>query len=289
MPDKALFRGSENFYEERSWGAHGIKQGKDLPTLKLLYLLDLLKRGDALNASLLEVGCGSGRIITSIREGNRNFRLTGLDRSKEQLRIAHHANKSNEISFVLGDGEQLPFKDETFDYVAIFDFLEHIPNPTLAIREARRVLKQKGYLYAFIPVEGQPYSIYRISQKLFGVHFKELTCGHIQQFTLRDLEQIVGQDFQIIDKKYSYHLLGSVMDYTMFALLLNKRIAKVFWSENKYYQGSKSDRSMAARALNALLTFGNAIAFYESKMLKNIPISACGIHLTAVKVIERNV
>lgn len=284
MLDKALFRGSESFYEERSWGAHGIEPAKDLPTLKLLYLLDLLKKGDDFNASLLEIGCGSGRIITSIWERNRNFRLTGLDRSKEQLRIAHHANQSKEVSFILGDGEQLPFKNETFDYVAIFDFLEHIPNPILAIREARRVLKQKGYLYAFIPLEGQPYSIYRISQRLMGVHFKELTCGHIQQFTLRELEQIVGQDFQIIDRKYSYHLLGSVMDYTMFALLLNKQIAKVFWAENKYYQGTKRNRSIAARVLNTLLTLGNAIAFYESNLLKNIPISACGIHLTAVKV-----
>ena len=286
MPDKSLFRDSETFYNERSWGAHGIKQSKDLPTLKLLYLLDLLKKGDALNASLLEVGCGSGRIIASIWEKYRNFRLTGLDRSKEQLRIAYHANQSKEVSFVLGDGEQLPFKDETFDYVAIFDFLEHILNPIAAIREARRVLKQEGYLYAFIPAEGQPNSIYRISQKLFGVHFKELTCGHIQQFTLRELEQIVGHHFRIIDKKYSYHVLGSMMDYTMFALLLNKRIAEVFWAENKYYQGSKSDRSMAARALNVLLTLGNAIAFYESKLLKNTRMSACGIHLTAVKVAE---
>ena len=286
MPDKSLFQDSETFYNERSWGAHGIKQSKDLPTLKLLYLLDLLKKGDALNASLLEVGCGSGRIIASIWEKYRNFRLTGLDRSKEQLRIAYHANQSKEVSFVLGDGEQLPFKDETFDYVAIFDFLEHILNPIAAIREARRVLKQEGYLYAFIPAEGQPNSIYRISQKLFGVHFKELTCGHIQQFTLRELEQIVGHHFRIIDKKYSYHVLGSMMDYTMFALLLNKRIAEVFWAENKYYQGSKSDRSMAARALNVLLTLGNAIAFYESKLLKNTRMSACGIHLTAVKVAE---
>ena len=286
MNDKSFFKDSEAFYNERSWGAYGIKQSKDLPTLKLLYLLDLLKMGNDRNASLLEVGCGSGRIIASIWERYRNFRLTGLDRSKEQLRIAYHANQSKEVSFVLGDGEQLPFKDETFDYVAIFDFLEHIPNPTVAIREARRVLKQKGYLYAFIPAEGQPNSIYRISQKMFGVHFKELTCGHIQQFTLRELEQIVGHHFRIIDKKYSYHLLGSVMDYTMFALLLNKRIAEVFWAENKYYQGSKSDRSMAARALNVFLTLGNAIAFYESKLLKHIRMSACGIHLTAVKVAD---
>lgn len=284
MSDQSLFKGSETFYEERSWGSHGIKRSKDLPTLKLLYLLDLLNRRDVANASLLEVGCGSGRIIASIQERYKNIKLTGLDRSKEQLKIAHHGNQSKGVSFVHGDGEQLPFEDKTFDYVAIFDFLEHIPNPVMAIRETRRVLKPNGYLYAFIPVEGEPYSIYGISQKLFGVHFKELTCGHIQRFTRRDLKQIVGQDFRIIDEKYSYHLLGSAMDYALFTLLLNKQIAKVFWAENKYYQGAKRNRTISAHALNAILTLGNAIAFYESRLLKNTRISACGIHLTAVKL-----
>jgi len=286
MPERSFLKASENFYEERSWGAHGIKPAKDLPTLKLRYLLDLLNSGDIPNAFLLEIGCGSGRIITSIRERKNNLRLTGLDRSREQLKIAHHANQAQEVSFILGDGEKLPFQDGTFDYVAIFDFLEHIPNPLHAIREARRVLKRNGYLYAFIPAEGQPYSIYRISQKLFGIHFKELTCGHIQKFTIQELEQMLGQHFRIVDRKFSYHFLGSLMDYLMFVLLLNKRIAKVFWAENKYYQGGKSKQSIGAHVLNSLLTFGNAIAFYESTILQNIQWSACGIHLTAVKMPE---
>jgi hypothetical protein len=79
------------------------------------------------------------------------------------------------------------------------------------------------------------------------------------------------------------------MDYLMFVLLLNKRIAKVFWSENKYYQGPKREQSIGARLLNSLLTLGNAIAFYESTMLRNVRMSACGIHLTAVKLPERSV
>jgi ubiquinone/menaquinone biosynthesis C-methylase UbiE len=283
MPERLNFTGSKNFYEERSWGAIAIKPAKDLPTLKLRYLLDLLNSGNTPNASLLEIGCGSGRILTSIRERQNSFKLTGVDRSREQLRIAHHANQAQAVNLILGDGERLPFQDETFDYVAIFDFLEHIPNPLHAILEARRVLKRNGHFYAFIPAEGQQYSIYGLSHTLFGIHFKELTCGHIQKFTIQELERIVGEHFRIVDRKFSYHFLGSLMDYLMFVLLLNKRIAKVFWSENKYYQGPQREQSIGGRLLNTLLTFGNAIAFYESTMLRNVRMSACGIHLTAVK------
>jgi ubiquinone/menaquinone biosynthesis C-methylase UbiE len=246
----------------------------------------MLKSGDTAKASLLEIGCGSGRIIASVRGRQNNLRLTGLDRSREQLRIAHHADEAREVSYIMGDGQILPFQDETFDYVAIMDFLEHIPDPAQAIREAWRVLKRDGYLYAFIPAEGQPYSIYWISQKLFGIHFKELTCGHIQKFTIEELEQMVGQRFWIVSRKFSYHFLGTVMDYLMFTLLLNKRIAKVFWAENKYYQGGKREQSLGAHLLNSLLAFGNAIAFYESTILRNVRMSACGIHITAVKMPE---
>jgi ubiquinone/menaquinone biosynthesis C-methylase UbiE len=284
MLDKSHFKGSQNFYEERSWGALAIKEAKDLPTIKLRYLLDLLNKRDIPRSFFLEIGCGSGRIISSIREQESKLRLIGLDRSGEQIKIAHHANQAQEVSYLLGDGQILPFQDETFDYVAIMDFLEHIPNPQNAIREAWRLLKPHGHLHAFVPAEGQPYSIYGISQKVFGIHFKELTCGHIQKFRLQDIEEMVGQQFRIVGKKFSYHLLGSFMDYLMFALLLNKRIANVFWAENKYYKGDKRDQSMGAHVLNVLLTLGNRIAFYESTILQNIRVSACGIHLTAVKM-----
>jgi len=285
MPERSYFEGPENFYEERSWGALGIKPAKDLPTLKLRYLIDLLNSGGASKASFLEIGCGSGRIIASIREWQNNLRLTGLDRSREQLKIAKRADQAQEVSYILGDGQILPFQDETFDYVAIMDFLEHVPNPLHAIREAWRVLKRNGHLYAFIPAEGQPYSIYRISQKIFGIHFKELTCGHIQQFTLQELDKMVGDQFRIVNRKFSYHFLGSVMDYIMFVLLLNKGIAKIFWAENRYYyQGGKSEQSKRGNVLNLFLTFGNAIAFYESTILQNIRWSACGVHFTAVKM-----
>jgi ubiquinone/menaquinone biosynthesis C-methylase UbiE len=285
MQGLSYFKDSKEFYDERSWGATAIKAAKDLPTLKLLYLIRLLTKRNKVSASLLEIGCGSGRIITSIRDRDKEIRLTGVDTSNEQIKAAQNVNRGQKLNFVLGDGQSLPFPDKSFDYVVIMDFLEHIHHPAEAIREAWRVLKPHGYIYGFIPAEAQPYSIYRISQKIFRRHFKEATCGHIQKFTINQLEQMVGQLFRIVDVKFSYHLFGSIMDYLLFSLLLNKSISSLFWSNNKYYHGTKMNQSVPSHVLNALLTLGNVIAFYESTILRNTRLFATGVHIIAIKSI----
>lgn len=74
---------------------------------------------------------------------------------------------------VFGDGQRLPFADETFDTVALLDVLEHIPRPDLAFAEAVRVTKPGGtilyqtpFLYPLhdLPYDFQRWSAYGIRQ-----------------------------------------------------------------------------------------------------------------------------
>jgi SAM-dependent methyltransferase len=60
---------------------------------------------------------------------------------------------------VLGVGEKLPFKDDTFDAVISIAVLEHVRDPFICAREISRVLKPGGELFCSVPFL-QPYHGY---------------------------------------------------------------------------------------------------------------------------------
>ena len=291
----------EGFYEDKSWGTSSIKEGKDLPTLKLHRLLAAIgqhRRG----ARLLEIGCGSGRILASIHDHDKSLSLTGIDLSVEQVRLARRDNPR--VAFTVGDAHHLPFRDSSFDYVIFLDVIEHVRAPRQMLHEAVRVLKPGGTLHFFSPAEA--HGVYRFGRWFFGRHLKEESVGHIQQFRIADLERLVRREKLTISKQeYSYHVLGSVMDFVFFALLKNKTVSRLFWSENKYYRTKKATRaasrgaagktrgmklvrsekrqSLVSVVFNAALSFANAIAYAESTIFKRTRWCATAVHMTARK------
>jgi len=101
------------------------------------------------HASLLELGCGTGRICLSLwMLGYQN--LTGTDFSKDMINRALKTQKmrSSGIRFSVEDATELSFFDQTFDGVIFgFNGLMQIPgreNRQRAMREASRVLKKGG-------------------------------------------------------------------------------------------------------------------------------------------------
>jgi ubiquinone/menaquinone biosynthesis C-methylase UbiE len=103
--------------------------------------------------TLLELGCGTGRIAFGLWElGYRN--LLGVDLARDMVEEARRINRVLEygVSFRTADATKLPFGDAEFDG-AIFGFngLMTIPrreNRRAALREIRRVT-QPGAWFAF--------------------------------------------------------------------------------------------------------------------------------------------
>jgi SAM-dependent methyltransferase len=85
---------------------------------------------------------------------------------------------------VVGDGHNLPFKDGSFDTVWMETVLEHVRKPIDVVTEARRVLKEGGYIYAVVPFNhpyhGYPHDYWRYSQQGLGelfAQFREVESG----------------------------------------------------------------------------------------------------------------
>lgn len=73
--------------------------------------------------SFLEIGCGSGVVLSALREALPELRLVGVELYSEGLEIARRRLPGVEL--VELDARKLPYDDE-FDVVGAFDVLEHI-------------------------------------------------------------------------------------------------------------------------------------------------------------------
>jgi ubiquinone/menaquinone biosynthesis C-methylase UbiE len=81
---------------------------------------------------LLDVGCGD------VPKGDVNLDLFYYRRGK---------------NFIFGEAHHLPFKDETFIKVYSKHCLEHLENPFMFFKEAKRVLKKGGKLECIYPTD----------------------------------------------------------------------------------------------------------------------------------------
>lgn len=109
-------------------------------------LLDCVKLPES--PYVLDLGCGTGRLLTRFAKQFPNLQGVGVDFSEEMLRQAREKNLyETRLSYMQGNAESLPFEDAQFD--AVFNTISflHYPNPERVLAEVRRVLKPQGQFH----------------------------------------------------------------------------------------------------------------------------------------------
>ncbi len=97
-------------------------------------------------ATLLDVGCGTGVVaLTAARGGAR---VSGVDLTPELIERAKQnaALMKLEANWAVGDAEQLPYPDASFDVVVSQFGHMFAPRPDVTVKEMHRVLKPGGTL-----------------------------------------------------------------------------------------------------------------------------------------------
>lgn len=91
--------------------------------------------------SVLDVGSGTGRIISFVKRTCPDIRVIGIEPVPE-LREQGYRNNLSPDELIPGDVLDLPFDDGRFDLVCAFALMHHIPAPREAITEMLRVAKK---------------------------------------------------------------------------------------------------------------------------------------------------
>jgi len=85
------------------------------------------------NATVLDVGCGDGTLDSLILRSRPDLVINGID-----VLVRPHTL----IPVVPFDGNTIPYSNQAFDVVMFVDVLHHTDDPTVLLREAKRVARQ---------------------------------------------------------------------------------------------------------------------------------------------------
>jgi len=153
--------------------------------------LEAIKKVLPQDARGLEIGVGTGRFAASL--GIK----TGIDPSRNMLKLA----KERGVNVRLGSGEDSPFLNEVFDYVAIIITLCFVKNPKKVLEEAARVLKKKSrIIIGIVDKESFLGKFYRRKKSVF---YKQAKFFSVKEVT--DLLKEAGFG------SFSYHQVISIL------------------------------------------------------------------------------
>ena len=147
------------------------------------------------NSKIFDVGCNDVKILNFLKSPN----YFGTDINKDK--ISKSDNKKIKFKQADLNKDELPFKNEKFDFVLLLDVLEHVVNPQKLLSEAKGRLNSKGKLIITLPND------YHLLNKIRFIFNKHLTenpfapYGHLHYFPIKSGEKFLRENGFKIERK----------------------------------------------------------------------------------------
>lgn len=131
----------------KQYEAHAVADLGEGEELWNRHYLDCINRYAKVPGKLLEIGFGTGSFLKLAHDNG--WEVYGTDLSEPLVKHVREDLKLSNIS--CGTLQELAFPDESFDVVAGFNFLEHVPDAREILEEIKRILRPSGVLAIMCP------------------------------------------------------------------------------------------------------------------------------------------
>jgi ubiquinone/menaquinone biosynthesis C-methylase UbiE len=135
-----LHRKTARFFEEKNIELFNILEQRNL--------IERIKKVDKTckrHAICCDLACGTGNLVQ--KQLPRFENAIGLDISREMIEVCKAKGLGKRVHFLIGDAENLPFREAMFDIVTMHASLHHIPSTSKCFKEIYRVLPREGIMY----------------------------------------------------------------------------------------------------------------------------------------------
>ena len=133
------------WYREDYWAQYREEQQGTARDTVFEHVLEMLDAQRPSRGVLVDMGCGAGALLA--RANKAGWKGTGVDLSPEAVEAA----RARGVEAHAQDCLRCPLPDESADAVTLVNVLDHLPDPFVALDEARRLLKPAGLLYLRVP------------------------------------------------------------------------------------------------------------------------------------------
>lgn len=153
----------------------------------------------------LEVGCGTGFVLSAISEAFPALQISGSEIFVEGLSFA--VQRAPRADLFQMDARSIPFT-ETFDVIGAFDVLEHIEDDTHVMAELRKALKPGGGLIVTVP------------QHMWLWSIQDDTAHHARRYEPGEMER------KLVQAGFDIRWSSSFVSLLMPALMLSRLTAR---------------------------------------------------------------
>lgn len=191
------------------------------------------------NAHVLDIACGNG-FGTYLLSKKTKGKVIGADIDAGAVKFCSKTFENDNLNFIVANGTNLPFPDNTFHAVTSFETIEHTIHYKSMLKEFFRVLKKNSLLLLSTP-NSEVSSPNGIIKNKF----------HTQEFSLNELRELLlefsaeveikGQKYARYDKKSFGSMMGRSIENLLYLrgirklpLKLQNKIMKAVTGKNQY-------------------------------------------------------